>query len=114
MRGNVNSRLAKLDEGKFDAIILACAGLKRLGFADRIKQAIPDTFSLPAVGQGAVGIECRVNDEELLALLAPLNDANTWTRVKAERAMNERLQGGCQVPLLGMPRWKMIKSICVV
>ena len=101
LRGNVNSRLAKLDDGQFDAIILATAGLKRLGFEDRIRQAIPAETSLPAVGQGAVGIECRTDDEELLALLAPLNHQETWVRVQAERAMNSRLQGGCQVPIAG-------------
>ncbi|PIE40591.1 MAG: hydroxymethylbilane synthase [Gammaproteobacteria bacterium] len=101
LRGNVNSRLAKLDEGRFDAIILAAAGLKRLGFTQRIKQTLPAEVSLPAVGQGAVGIECRTDDVELLELLAPLNDAATWVRVQAERAMNCQLQGGCQVPIAG-------------
>lgn len=99
LRGNVNTRLAKLDDGQYDAIILASAGLIRLGMADRIKQEIDAALSLPAVGQGAVGIECRNDDAELIALLAALNDQATATRVKAERAMNARLEGGCQVPI---------------
>ncbi|MGO4894660.1 hydroxymethylbilane synthase [Flavobacterium sp. W21_SRS_FM6] len=99
LRGNVNTRLAKLDAGEYDAIILAAAGLIRLEMHDRIKQQIPPEISLPAVGQGAVGIECRNDDEELIALLAPLNHLETATRVIAERAMNARLNGGCQVPI---------------
>lgn len=99
LRGNVNTRLAKLDAGEYDAIILASAGLIRLGMADRITQPIPATLSLPAVGQGAVGIECRDDDHELIALLAPLNHDATATRVTAERAMNATLEGGCQVPI---------------
>lgn len=101
LRGNVNSRLAKLDDGRYDAIILAAAGLKRLGMEHRISSAMAPEVSLPAVGQGAVGIECRTDDQETLALLAPLNDPDTWTRVSAERAMNNRLEGGCQVPIAG-------------
>lgn len=101
LRGNVNSRLAKLDNGQFDAILLAAAGLKRLGFETRIRAALDPTESLPAVGQGAIGIECRLNDVDTLALLAPLNHGDTHTRVIAERAMNNRLQGGCQVPIAG-------------
>ncbi|GGO66232.1 hydroxymethylbilane synthase [Bowmanella pacifica] len=99
LRGNVNTRLAKLDAGDYDAIILACAGLIRLGMEDRIRHRIDAAQSLPAVGQGAVGIECRNDDSELIALLAPLNHADTATRVQAERAMNATLQGGCQVPI---------------
>ncbi|WP_372965050.1 hydroxymethylbilane synthase [Marinobacter sp.] len=99
LRGNVNTRLAKLDAGEYDAIILASSGLKRLGFNDRIRYCLPDTFCLPAVGQGALGIECRLNDDELRQLLAPLNHADSADRVKAERAMNRRLEGGCQVPI---------------
>lgn len=99
LRGNVNTRLAKLDANDYDAIILACAGLIRLGMEARITQQIPQTLSLPAVGQGAVGIECRNDDHELIQLLASLNDADTAARVVAERAMNERLEGGCQVPI---------------
>ena len=101
LRGNVNTRLAKLDAGEYDALILASAGLIRLGFADRIREGLPAEVLLPAVGQGAVGIECRLGDSELLALLAPLNHHATATRVSAERAMNHRLQGGCQVPIAG-------------
>lgn len=101
LRGNVNSRLAKLDDGQFDAILLAVAGLRRLGFHERIRRAMPAQESLPAVGQGAVGIECRMDDKETLNLLSVLNDSDTHTRVSAERAMNNRLQGGCQVPIAG-------------
>jgi hydroxymethylbilane synthase len=101
LRGNVQTRLSKLDSGEFDAIILACAGLKRLGLADRITQVLEPKISLPAVGQGAVGIECRVDDTRMRDLLAPLNHPDTWTRVSAERAMNLRLQGGCQAPIAG-------------
>ncbi len=101
LRGNVNTRLAKLDAGDYDAIILASAGLKRLGMGDRITQQIPPTESLPAIGQGAVGIECRSDDNEMNALLKELHDDETTVRVTAERAMNERLKGGCQVPIGG-------------
>ncbi|MDO6500297.1 hydroxymethylbilane synthase [Photobacterium sanguinicancri] len=99
LRGNVNTRLRKLDEGQYDAIILACAGLIRLKMEDRIRCAIEPEVSLPAVGQGAVGIECRLDDERVRRLLAPLNHPDTATRVLCERAMNNRLQGGCQVPI---------------
>jgi hydroxymethylbilane synthase len=99
LRGNVGTRLGKLDNGEYDAIILAVAGLKRLGLESRIKVALPPEQSLPAVGQGAVGIECRLNDSRTHALLAPLNHDETVIRVKAERAMNTRLEGGCQVPI---------------
>ena len=99
LRGNVNTRLAKLDEGQYDAIILASAGLIRLGMRERIKQEIDTGVSLPAVGQGAVGIECRNDDGELISLLQALNDSQTAARVLAERAMNARLEGGCQVPI---------------
>jgi len=101
LRGNVNTRLAKLDAGEYDAIILAAAGLKRLGFDDRIAQALDSSVSLPAIGQGAVGIECRSDDDELNALLAPLADEDSTIRLTAERAMNARLNGGCQVPIAG-------------
>jgi hydroxymethylbilane synthase len=101
LRGNVNSRLQKLDDGQYDAIILAAAGLKRLGFHDRIRACLAPEISLPAIGQGAVGIECRADDARINALIAPLNDAPTRTRVLAERAMNHRLEGGCQVPIGG-------------
>jgi len=106
LRGNVNTRLAKLDAGEYDAIILAAAGLKRLGFTDRITQALDSTVSLPAIGQGAVGIECRSDDEEINRLLAPLADEESTLRISAERAMNERLKGGCQVPIAGFSEIK--------
>ncbi|GKX64517.1 hydroxymethylbilane synthase [Pragia fontium] len=99
LRGNVGTRLSKLDNGDYDAIILAAAGLKRLKMEDRISSYMTPEESLPAVGQGAVGIECRLNDEVTRKLLAPLNHAITEVRVMAERAMNERLEGGCQVPI---------------
>ena len=99
LRGNVNTRLAKLDDNQYDAIILAAAGLIRLGMKERINHVLDAQVSLPAVGQGAVGIECRNDDAELIALLGPLNHDETAVRVKAERAMNETLQGGCQVPI---------------
>lgn len=101
LRGNVQTRLGKLDAGEFDAIILASAGLKRLEMHERIRYDMPPEESLPAVGQGAVGIECRADDADTRALLAPLSDALTWDRVTAERAMNRRLEGGCQVPIAG-------------
>lgn len=101
LRGNVNTRLKKLDDGEYDAIILAAAGLKRLEFEDRITQFLGTDICLPAIGQGAVGIECRSDDARIHNLIAPLNDTKTQIRVTAERAMNERLQGGCQVPIAG-------------
>ena len=99
LRGNVNTRLAKLDAGEYDAIILAAAGLIRLGFEDRITSPISIEHSLPAGGQGAVGIECRSSDPEIHALLAPLHHADTAVRVTAERSLNKHLNGGCQVPI---------------
>jgi hydroxymethylbilane synthase len=99
LRGNVNTRLAKLDAGEYDAIILAAAGLIRLGFEERITSAISIEDSLPAGGQGAVGIECRSADAHIHALLAPLHHADTAVRVTAERALNKHLNGGCQVPI---------------
>ena len=99
LRGNVNSRLAKLDAGDYDAILLAAAGLKRLGLEERITALLECGESLPANGQGAVGIECRSTDTELLTLLSRLEDQGTRQRVMAERAMNRSLQGGCQVPI---------------
>jgi hydroxymethylbilane synthase len=101
LRGNVNTRLAKLDAGDYDAIILAAAGLKRLGFHERIRAYLEAETSLPAVGQGAVGIECRADDVETNRLIASLNHDPTALRVRAERAMNHRLEGGCQVPIGG-------------
>lgn len=101
LRGNVGTRLSKLDNGDYDAIILASAGLIRLGLAERIASFIDVEQSLPAVGQGAVGIECRTDDIAVQQLLAPLADVETTSCVLAERAMNNRLQGGCQVPIGG-------------
>ncbi|MCP1316099.1 hydroxymethylbilane synthase, partial [Halomonas sp. 707D7] len=101
LRGNVQTRLAKLDADEFDAIILATSGLKRLGLGVRIAQELPPELCLPACGQGALGVECRLHDPELISLLAPLDHADTATRVRAERAMNTRLEGGCQVPIAG-------------
>ncbi len=101
LRGNVNTRLAKLDAGEYDAIILAAAGLIRLGFESRIQEFMNTSDSLPAIGQGAVGIECRIEDERVNRFIAPLNHLETSIRVRAERAMNNRLEGGCQVPIGG-------------
>jgi hydroxymethylbilane synthase len=99
LRGNVNTRLKKLDNGEYDAIILAAAGLIRLEMPERIREFIEPEVMLPANGQGAVGIECRTTDEALKALLAPLGCETTRIRVLAERAMNRALEGGCQVPI---------------
>ena len=101
LRGNVNTRLRKLDEEAYDAIILASAGLLRLGLGERIRSFIPTGESLPAIGQGASGIECRAEDARINDLLAPLHHEPTASCVRAERAMNHRLQGGCQVPIGG-------------
>ena len=104
LRGNLDTRLRKLDEGRFDAIILAAAGVKRLGWTERITEVIPSEISLPAIGQGAVGIECRVDDEFINNLIAPLNHAETSICVRAERAFLKRLEGGCQVPIAAHAR----------
>ena len=101
LRGNVQTRLRKLDEGEFDAIILAAAGLKRLGLQERIRAILLPSESLPAVGQGALGIEIRADRADVAALLAPLNDAATADRVTAERAFSRALGGSCQVPIAG-------------
>jgi len=99
LRGNVNTRLRKLDEGQYDAIILAAAGLIRLEMPERIKQYLPSELLLPANGQGAVGIECRVDDEQVQQWLSVLEHSETRARVLSERAMNRGLEGGCQVPI---------------
>lgn len=99
LRGNVNTRLRKLDDSEYDAIILASAGLIRLEMAERIAEYIEPEVMLPANGQGAVGIECRTDDERVKQLLAPLEHHQTRVRVLAERAMNRKLEGGCQVPI---------------
>jgi hydroxymethylbilane synthase len=101
LRGNVGTRLDKLESEGYDAIILAAAGLKRLGLADRITEFLAPEDSLPAVGQGAIGIECRRDDPYINSLLGTLHDVPTAIRVSAERAFNERLNGGCQVPIAG-------------
>lgn len=101
LRGNVQTRLQKLDDGEYHAIILAAAGLIRLQLNDRINSFLTPEQSLPAGGQGAVGIECRLNDTNTLRLLQPLHHSLTAEQVTAERAMNRRLQGGCQVPIAG-------------
>lgn len=99
LRGNVNTRLKRLDDEEMDAIILACAGLKRLGLAQRIRAELSLEDSLPAIGQGAIGIECRSADPAIHALIAPLHHPATALCVEAERALNARLHGGCQVPI---------------
>lgn len=101
LRGNINTRLGKLDNGDYDAIILAAAGLLRMGFEKRMTGVLTPEQSLPSVGQGALGIECRVGDERVESLLAPLLDQDTSLRVRTERAMNTRFNGGCQVPIAG-------------
>jgi hydroxymethylbilane synthase len=101
LRGNVETRLRKLDEGHYDAIVLACAGLIRLGLEHRITQPISYDRSLPAVGQGIVGIECRSDDQRSIGLAQALNDLEAWTCCSAERAFAQRLQGSCQSPIAG-------------
>ncbi len=101
LRGNVGTRLSKLDAGQYDAIILASAGLKRLGLSERIRHTLAPEVSLPAVGQGALGLECRTNDQAVLELILPLMDDETNVCVRAERAFNAYLEGGCQVPIAG-------------
>lgn len=104
LRGNLDTRLRKLDEGRFDAIILAAAGVKRLGWADRMTEIISMEISLPAIGQGAIGIECRTGDEFINNLIAPLNHPDTSVCVRAERAFLKKLEGGCQVPIAAHAR----------
>jgi hydroxymethylbilane synthase len=101
LRGNVGTRLGKLDAGDYDAIVLACAGLKRLGLSERITHALTPEEMLPAIAQGVIGIECRVDDARVRGLIEPLNHAETWQRTTAERAMNATLAGGCQAPVAG-------------
>jgi len=99
LRGNLDTRVRKLDEGQFEAIIVAAAGIKRLRLHKRITEILPVDISLPAIGQGAIGIECRIDDEFINSLIAPLNHPETSVCVKAERAFLKRLEGGCQVPI---------------
>jgi hydroxymethylbilane synthase len=101
LRGNVNTRLQKLDNGDYDAIMLAAAGVKRMGWKERITQVLAPEQFLPAIGQGAIGIEIRRDDHRVAELVAELNDDQTAVRVSAERALNAALQGGCQVPIAG-------------
>lgn len=110
LRGNVDTRLRKLDEGQFDAIILATAGVKRLGYADRITEFLPPEISLPAIGQGAVGIECRIDDEFINNLLHNLNHKETAVCVRSERAFLRKLEGGCQVPIAAYARLENSES----
>lgn len=99
LRGNVETRIRKMKEGLYDAVILAYAGVKRLGLLEYVKEIIPETYSLPAIGQGALGIECRIDDSKTNELLKPLNDEETSYCIRAERAFLKVLQGGCQVPI---------------
>ncbi len=101
LRGNVGTRLRKLDEGEYDAIMLAAAGIIRLGLSDRITQLVPHSVLLPAIGQGAIGIECRADDPVVHELILPLNDHDTSLCVQTERAFSRRLYGGCQLPIAG-------------
>jgi hydroxymethylbilane synthase len=101
LRGNVGTRLRKLDDGEYDAIMLAAAGIIRLGLKERITQLIPESVLLPAIGQGAIGIECRAGDTDVHELIAPLNDHETSLCVETERAFSRRLFGGCQLPIAG-------------
>lgn len=104
LRGNLDTRLRKLDKGQFDAIILAAAGVKRLGWADRITEILPVELSLPAIGQGAVGVECRTGDSFINELITPLDHPQTSVCVRAERALLKKLEGGCQVPIAAHAR----------
>ncbi|MEM7469175.1 MAG: hydroxymethylbilane synthase [Pseudomonadota bacterium] len=99
LRGNVPTRIKRMEEGKYDAIILAAAGVKRLGLENKIRASLSVEQMLPAVGQGAIGIECRSSDEKTRALIEPLADSDTTTCVLAERAMSRQLQGSCEVPM---------------
>ena len=101
LRGNVNTRLKKLDDGEYDAILLAAAGVKRMGWEERITELLEPEQFIPAIGQGAIGIEIRLDDERIRGLVGELNDQQTAIRITAERALNEALQGGCQVPIAG-------------
>lgn len=101
LRGNVGTRLAKLDNGEYDGILLAAAGILRLGLAERITQFLPHSLILPAIGQGAIGIECRAGDDVIQELIAPLNHETTADCVHTERAFSRRLFGGCQLPIAG-------------
>src|SRR4030042_2126868 len=104
LRGNLDTRLRKLDEGQFDAIILAAAGVKRLGLQNRITEILPFEVSLPAIGQGAIGIECRADDEIINKIVGSLDHEETSIAVRAERSFLRKLEGGCQVPIAAYAR----------
>lgn len=106
LRGNVNTRLRKLDEGRYDAIVLAAAGLMRLGLADRIRTKFDPAQMLPAAGQGALGIEVRSNRQDIIDALAPLADQATWLTVTAERAVSRSMGGSCSMPLAAFGRFE--------
>lgn len=106
LRGNVNTRLRKLDEGQYDAIVLAAAGLKRLGLGERIRDLIDPADSLPAPGQGALALECRADRADVIAALAPLNDTATALATAAERAFSRALSGSCHTPLAAHATWQ--------
>ena len=106
VRGNVDTRLRKLDDGEFDAIVLAHAGLRRLGLAERVSRVLPFEMMLPAVGQGALGIECRADDASTLAAVRPMNDRASYAAVTAERALLEHLRGGCMAPVGALARFR--------
>jgi hydroxymethylbilane synthase len=108
LRGNLDTRIRKLEEGQFDAIIVAAAGVKRLGMAEKITEILEPDISLPAIAQGAVGIECRTDDKFINELIAPLNHEKTSICVRAERAFLKKLEGGCQVPIAAHAR--IVKS----
>jgi hydroxymethylbilane synthase len=110
LRGNLDTRLRKLDEGQYDAVILASAGVKRLGLQHRLTEILPYEISLPAIGQGAIGIECRTNDDFISQLISPLNHLQTQICVTAERAFLKRLEGGCQVPIAAHARLEQNKK----
>lgn len=114
LRGNLETRLRKLDEGRFDAIILAAAGVIRLGLEKRMTEILPFEISLPAIGQGAVGIECRIDDEFINKVIAPLDHMETAVCVKAERAFLKKLEGGCQVPIAAYARIGQIARTSLV
>jgi len=114
LRGNLETRLRKLDEGRFDAIILAAAGVIRLGLEKRMTEILPFEISLPAIGQGAVGIECRIDDEFINKVIAPLDHPETAVCVKAERAFLKKLEGGCQVPIAAYARIGQIARTSLV
>jgi hydroxymethylbilane synthase len=106
LRGNLDTRLRKLDEGQYDAIVLAAAGLKRLGLEDRIRVAFEPEDMLPAAGQGALGIEVRADRADLIALLAPLTNRSDWLSTAAERAVSRAMGGSCSMPLAAHARWQ--------